>query len=78
MSHPDLPAEPIVTGPVVYYRFHGVPELYRSSYSETELSAFAEKIKTEPGVKEVWCYFNNDSAVAAIANAHTLISLTGK
>jgi uncharacterized protein YecE (DUF72 family) len=75
MSHPELPAEPIVTGPVVYYRFHGVPELYRSSYSETELAAVAEKIKAETGVDEVWCYFNNDAAVAAVPNATTLLKL---
>lgn len=73
MSHPDLPNEPIVTGPVVYYRFHGVPELYRSAYSDAELSQFADYIKTQPEVREAWCYFNNDAAVAAIPNAKTLI-----
>ncbi|SDE95784.1 Uncharacterized conserved protein YecE, DUF72 family [Mucilaginibacter pineti] len=78
MSHPDLPAEPIITGSVVYYRFHGVPELYRSYYSEEALAIVADKIRVEPGVKEVWCYFNNDAAVAAIPNAHTLIDLAGK
>jgi uncharacterized protein YecE (DUF72 family) len=76
MSHPELPAEPVITSPVVYYRFHGVPELYRSAYSESELAAFVEKIKITPGVREVWCYFNNDAAVAAIPNAQTLIQLT--
>ena len=75
MSHPELPAEPVVTGPVVYYRFHGVPELYRSSYSEAELAAVAGKIKAEPGVEQVWCYFNNDAAVAAIPNATTLMKI---
>jgi uncharacterized protein YecE (DUF72 family) len=75
MSHPERPAEPIVTGPVVYYRFHGVPDLYRSSYSEAELVAVAEKIRAEPGVEQVWCYFNNDATVAAIPNAKTLVKL---
>lgn len=75
MSHPELPSEPIVTGPVAYYRFHGVPELYRSAYSKTELKAVAEKIGAEPDVREAWCYFNNDASVAAIPNAHTLIKL---
>jgi uncharacterized protein YecE (DUF72 family) len=78
MSHPDLPTAPIVTGPIVYYRFHGVPDLYRSSYSKAELAAIAGQISAEPGVQEVWCYFNNDAAVAAIPNAHTLINLVGK
>jgi uncharacterized protein YecE (DUF72 family) len=74
MSHPELPAEPIVTGPVVYYRFHGVPELYRSAYNDDELLRFEELIKTNHKVKEAWCYFNNDAAVAAIPNAKTLIN----
>ncbi|SDE00558.1 Uncharacterized conserved protein YecE, DUF72 family [Mucilaginibacter pineti] len=75
MSHPELPAAPVVTGPVVYYRFHGVPELYRSSYSKAELAAIVENIHAKPGVEQVWCYFNNDAAVAAIPNARTLMKL---
>jgi uncharacterized protein YecE (DUF72 family) len=76
MSHPELPDEPIVTGPVVYYRFHGTPELYRSSYSDAGLSGFVERVKSNASIKEVWCYFNNDAAVAAIPNAKTLKRLT--
>jgi uncharacterized protein YecE (DUF72 family) len=78
MSHPGLPAEPVATGPVVYYRFHGVPQLYRSAYSKKELTAIAEKISAAPGVREAWCYFNNDAAVAAIPDAQTLMRLAGK
>ena len=72
MSHPELPTEPVVTGPVVYYRFHGVPNLYSSAYSDAELQQFVDSIKTTPHVRQVWCYFNNDAAVAAIPNAQTL------
>ncbi|MCC8424725.1 DUF72 domain-containing protein [Mucilaginibacter sp. UR6-11] len=75
MSHPELPDEPIVTGPVAYYRFHGVPELYRSAYTESELATFAGRLKAIPGVQQAWCYFNNDAAVAAIPNARTLLQL---
>lgn len=78
MSHPELPVEPVVTGPVVYYRFHGVPDLYRSAYSRAALSAVADAISSERGVREVWCYFNNDAAVAAIPDARLLRSLVGK
>jgi uncharacterized protein YecE (DUF72 family) len=76
MSHPELPDEPVVTGPIVYYRFHGVPDLYRSAYSEQQLAVFSARMKSAPGVQQVWCYFNNDAAVAAIPDARTLIRLS--
>jgi uncharacterized protein YecE (DUF72 family) len=76
MSHPQLPDEPIVTGPVVYYRFHGVPQLYSSSYSNTQLKQFMDRIKGASSVKQIWCYFNNDAAVAAIPNARALLKLS--
>jgi len=76
MSHPDLPDDPVVTGAVGYYRFHGVPDLYRSAYSEQQLEIFAGRIKAAASVEQVWCYFNNDAAVAAIPDARTLIRLT--
>lgn len=75
MSHPDLPDEPIVTGPVAYYRFHGVPELYRSAYSDETLQGFVSKTE-ELKPDNVWCYFNNDAAVAAIPNAKSLIGFS--
>lgn len=75
MSYPELPDEPIITGPIVYYRFHGVPELYRSAYSDTSLQHFAHMLESEITAKEIWCYFNNDVAVAAVPNAHTLFHI---
>jgi uncharacterized protein YecE (DUF72 family) len=76
MSHPELPELVPPGGPVLYYRFHGVPELYRSSYSEAALKNFIAQVDGRPGLRQAWCYFNNDSAVAAIPNAETLISLS--
>jgi len=78
MSHPELPDEPVVTGPVVYYRFHGVPDVYRSSYSDAQLRKFADEINSKPEVREAWCYFNNDAAVAAIPNAKSLLQFSVK
>lgn len=75
MSYPGLPDEAVVTSPVVYYRFHGVPDRYLSSYNDAQLGAFTEKIASNENIREAWCYFNNDAAVAAIPNAHTLIRL---
>jgi len=63
---------------VVYYRFHGVPDLYRSSYSDAQLRKFADEINSKPEVREAWCYFNNDAAVAAIPNAKSLLQFSVK
>src|SRR3978361_1765529 len=69
MSHPELPDEPIVTGPLVYYRFHGVPNLYSPAYSEAQLASIVTRLKAVPGVQQIWCYFNNDAASAAVTDA---------
>lgn len=77
ISYPHLPDEVVKTSPVMYYRFHGVPQLYLSSYSETKLRLVADKIKKNRKVDEVYCYFNNDIKVAAIRNAKTLNTIVG-
>jgi len=77
MSHPELPDAVIGNTPVVYYRFHGVPDLYRSFYSDESLNNVALQLKGDTNVQSAWLYFNNDAAVAAIPNAQTLIRLTG-
>lgn len=58
-----------MSGPVIYYRFHGVPSLYNSSYKEDELQQFADDIFEVPQLKEVNCFFNNTASSAAIENA---------
>lgn len=75
MSHPELPDEVIVNSPVVYYRFHGVPDLYRSSYSREDLQRVVNKVREQDGIEQAWFYFNNDAAVAAIPNAELMMHL---
>jgi uncharacterized protein YecE (DUF72 family) len=75
MSHPELPDEVVINSPVVYYRFHGVTELYRSSYSRSELQDVVDKIRHQDGVDQAWFYFNNDAEVAAITNAKLMMQL---
>lgn len=77
ISYPSLPDEIVKTSPVLYYRFHGVPQLYLSPYSETKLRLIDEKINSFRKVRDVYCYFNNDIEVAAIANARTLQRIEG-
>lgn len=72
ISYPSLPAEVYKTCPVVYYRFHGVPRLYRSSYSKSALKEVGDGLKRLRGVDDVYAYFNNDIDVAAVRNAKML------
>jgi uncharacterized protein YecE (DUF72 family) len=72
ISYPALPDEVYKTAPCMYYRFHGVPELYLSSYKDRQLKSIVNKIKRKRGVEDVYVYFNNDIEVAAVRNAKTI------
>jgi uncharacterized protein YecE (DUF72 family) len=69
ISYPGLPEDVLKTGPTLYYRFHGVPKLYLSSYSRQRLNHIVADIKRRRNVQDVYIYFNNDIEVAAIRNA---------
>jgi uncharacterized protein YecE (DUF72 family) len=74
VSHPTLPDDPVITGPVIYIRFHGIPKLYLSSYTDEHLIEWADKIKDAKSEK-CFIYFNNTITPVAIANAKTLWAL---
>lgn len=76
ISCPGLPDEVIKTAPDMYYRFHGVPNLYLSSYSTQKLMSIQDDIRKFRSTENVFAYFNNDIEVAAVANARTLQRLT--
>jgi uncharacterized protein YecE (DUF72 family) len=78
MSHPTLPDNIIQNNEVVYYRFHGVPNLYRSPYSTEFLQMVVDTVNHNENVKEAWCYFNNDYDAVAIANAKEMLGMVGK
>lgn len=73
MSHPQLPNHVIVNSQTVYYRFHGVPKLYYSSYPRRFLRQVMEEIKSHAGLREAFLYFNNTAEGAAIKNAKYLL-----
>jgi uncharacterized protein YecE (DUF72 family) len=75
MSHPNLPNDVIQNAPVVYYRFHGVPVLYRSPYSKDFLKGVIDAVKQNPHAREGWFYFNNDFDAVGVSNAKDMISL---
>jgi uncharacterized protein YecE (DUF72 family) len=70
-----FPTKEVVTGDIVYIRFHGPQALYRSSYTDHQLSLWAKKIKKYHGKYPVYCYFNNDFNGIGIENANRLIKL---
>ncbi|MEN0053456.1 MAG: DUF72 domain-containing protein [Mucilaginibacter sp.] len=75
MSHPSLPNDVIQNTSVVYYRFHGVPVLYRSPYSKDFLEGVVDAVKQNLAVDEGWFYFNNDFDAVGVSNAKDMISL---
>jgi uncharacterized protein YecE (DUF72 family) len=72
MSHPFLPDYAVQNTRIVYYRFHGVPDLYRSTYTIEALQKIAGEIENNPGTKETFIYFNNDIDGSAIINAREM------
>jgi len=69
--YPQAPAVP--TASFTYLRFHGPAELFASNYSDEQLRAWSNRIRTwlSEGVS-VHAYFNNDFHGHALANAQTL------
>ncbi len=70
ISHPMFP-DNFITGPDVYYRYHGVPRLYYSEYGLSAMKDMAEKLRSA-SVKHAYIYFNNTANGSAIHNARQL------
>lgn len=58
-----------------YYRWHGSPRIYWSSYEELWLAAQAQALNAAPGQAARWCIFDNTASGAALANALQLQAL---
>lgn len=67
-------AEPGGSGSVVYYRLHGSPRRYYSSYEDRFLGALAGKLARFK-VGRIWCVFDNTASGAAARNALDLTRL---
>jgi uncharacterized protein YecE (DUF72 family) len=74
ISFPKLPDEVKATASNIYYRFHGVPVLYKSTYSEKFVENIYQEIKIQ-APKVAWVYFNNTWGNAAIINSKYLQKL---
>lgn len=52
---------------LAYYRLHGSPVVYRSSYDDGRLEAYAARIAAARG--PAWCIFDNTASAAATGDA---------
>ena len=56
-----------------YFRWHGSPRMYYSSYPDDALAALARTLQAEKAHgRVVWCIFDNTATGAAMANALTV------
>jgi uncharacterized protein YecE (DUF72 family) len=78
ISHPTLPNDVIVNNPLVYYRFHGTPELYKTPYTIDFMKNVYNTIKSKRKSKEVFFFFNNDIDVNAPRNAKEMQDISKK
>ena len=70
-------ALPRASADLVYYRLHGSPRKYYSSYSDEYLSQLAATLHSRKE-REVWCIFDNTASGAAFGNAVNLGRLLRK
>ncbi len=75
VSHPQLPSDVIQNTSTLYYRFHGVPDLYKSDYSLDTLKNLVEEVKSSTKTERAFVYFNNDIGGSAIKNTKEMIEL---
>ncbi|MBO9594434.1 MAG: DUF72 domain-containing protein [Niabella sp.] len=69
VSYPGLPDDNIITGDFLYRRMHGVPELFKSPYSEKELTRLLQELQIK---KNAFIYFNNTMFESGYTNAYFL------
>lgn len=70
-------AEPSAYLGVAYFRLHGSPDMYYSSYSDDYLARLASAIEGYRRSATVWCVFDNTARGAATGNAIALEQLLG-
>ena len=60
---------------LAYFRLHGSPRMYYSSYDEAFLESVARDMRASRGAREVWCIFDNTAHSHAVPNALRLAEL---
>lgn len=67
-------ADPAGTSEIAYWRLHGSPKIYYSSYSPDYLAALRKRLDASKA-NQTWCIFDNTASGAALKNALDLHSL---
>jgi uncharacterized protein YecE (DUF72 family) len=58
-----------------YYRLHGSPRMYYSSYDDRYLVSIAARLAADADRRPAWCIFDNTTLGAAAANALDLVEM---
>ena len=71
---PGVPSPRIITGDIIYIRFHGPTGKYAGSYSKSALQNWAKWLRKHvvKKVSSIYIYFNNDFNAYAVNNAKQL------
>ncbi|HEV2805716.1 MAG TPA: DUF72 domain-containing protein [Chthoniobacterales bacterium] len=70
-----LAAEPGGSRQFSYFRLHGSPKVYYSSYSDEYIKRLADRLKVQArAASTVWCIFDNTTLGAATRNALDLLA----
>lgn len=75
ISHPKLTDVVIKNTTLLYYRFHGVPVLYKSEYEIDFVRKITTDIKAITKIKDAYVYFNNTWGMGGITNARQMQEL---
>jgi uncharacterized protein YecE (DUF72 family) len=59
---------------LVYYRWHGTPEMYVSAYPSAAVEALAAQVAAAARTAPTWCIFDNTACGAATTNALELLA----
>lgn len=73
ISYPGLQENVIYNSGLIYYRFHGVPRLYKSCYKKDVVLEIADQFLGNANTRELYVYFNNTWGTGALKNARQLL-----
>jgi uncharacterized protein YecE (DUF72 family) len=59
-----------------YWRLHGSPRMYRSSYAD-RIAEYARALRDDAAGRETWCVFDNTASGAAASDALALMEALG-
>jgi uncharacterized protein YecE (DUF72 family) len=69
------PLQKIITADFTYIRFHGPEKLFRSTYSDEQMTEWKEYIKTLPkDLKKIYIYFNNTLSPYVLQNGLQMLA----